>query len=859
MPNPFGTTFESLESPSGPVVDSVHEAPYRRLIDLIDSDEGKLISLRAPRAGYGKTMLLSRLREKKKSSVTMIPIHLVDGRRIEGERVLEEVLTQLTETVSGTAGLTKIDLHARRLFAHGLIPMVYSGEVPSQDKDGALMSLRERPTEAFDFHNDAAAIAQWTKSQFEVLLPRLSTVLGKASGAATRDASYWISRLFDYATKGPGEPSRTGELVDAVFGPQSRFRSGAGFLDGLGSFLNLVTLVEPTVLVLDEVDGLSSDSDAALRVTSSLISLWEAAPRVSVVISVNDDVWESAFAPRLPLGLRDRLEDVVIRLKPLNFEEAKSLVKVRSGVDAERVIEKMDLGSDKHYPRAVLKAARDVWDEHDFDHKHLEPEISGAAVEGESSSEEVESGIKEFSSPVSNGPLLQESGGAGVPVAVAKPTRNYPPVVVKRVSLPKAFDVIRIRPSVEPSADHAASKSITSPQLQSAVSATGFSTEAPPSPDFENLTHMQRAENLAASSVNDGGVSARADHNGSPVGQPFGIVRPGQGGAQESPTAAEVSGVAPFVEHFSGLETSGSSHNVVSSSPFQAEISEKTADRASLPPPRVSQATPFDSPASEPVAASQKDFREAEMQRLGRAFSSKSPFDVTPTATPVSAEGMAAPLSAVSQTPSPFEASPQAEPVSSPTTVAFSQPEVPQAPSPFEVNSSSVAQTLAPAPAPAAPQAPSPFEVNSSSVAQTLAPTPAPAAPQALSPFEVNSSSVAQTPVPTPAPAAPQAPSPFEVNSPALASSPPAVPVFAAPVVPQISSPFEAGPSSPPVAQASSPSSGSAFAESSLGQGPSPFEANLAPQATQPQPKAPQADSDAIDELLRQFREHREG
>ena len=34
MPNPFGTTFESLESPAGPIVDSVHEIPYRRLIGL---------------------------------------------------------------------------------------------------------------------------------------------------------------------------------------------------------------------------------------------------------------------------------------------------------------------------------------------------------------------------------------------------------------------------------------------------------------------------------------------------------------------------------------------------------------------------------------------------------------------------------------------------------------------------------------------------------------------------------------------------------------------------------------------------------------------------------------------------------
>ncbi|MFT7173525.1 MAG: hypothetical protein ACI9NQ_001746, partial [Paracoccaceae bacterium] len=37
-----------------------------------------------------------------------------------------------------------------------------------------------------------------------------------------------------------------------------------------------------------------------------------------------------------------------------------------------------------------------------------------------------------------------------------------------------------------------------------------------------------------------------------------------------------------------------------------------------------------------------------------------------------------------------------------------------------------------------------------------------------------------------------------------------------------------------------------------------PFEANRAPQEAPRQPEAPKADSDAIDELLRQFREHRD-
>jgi hypothetical protein len=479
MPTPFGTAFESLESPAGPIVEAVHEAPYRRLSELIDSGEGQLISLRAPRAGYGKTMLLSRLREKKKGVMMFVPIHLSDGRRLEGEGILEELLIQLTETVSGAAGLTRLDLHVRRLFAHGLLPLVYSGEVPSRDKDGALSSLRERPTEAFDFHHEGAAIAQWTKNQFEILSPRLSSVLSKSSGASSRDTSYWIELFFNYAIRTPNELNRTSELMETVFGRESRFRSGTGYLDRLGSFLNLITLVEPVVLLLDEVDGLSSDSDAALRATSCLVSLWESAPRTSVVLSVNDDVWQSAFAPRLPLGLQDRLEDVVIRLDELTQEEARLLVTVRAGDEAEKVLTQIDFNSGGLYPRGVLKAAREAWERWEKVGKetdHTTPEVVQASqVEmgspGKANNQEV----------VADPSIKLDSFGFTEPLRPA-----YPPQVVRRAALPRKFNVQRIRQSPSAIVDFASPAAIVPPAVVEFNPDPAPTPEAPTLPELAN-------------------------------------------------------------------------------------------------------------------------------------------------------------------------------------------------------------------------------------------------------------------------------------------------------------------------------------------------------------------------------------
>ena len=60
-----------------PLVENLHGDKFDQLKELISGREGVLVSLRAPRAGYGKTMLLSRLREKlRANSVTVSYTHL---------------------------------------------------------------------------------------------------------------------------------------------------------------------------------------------------------------------------------------------------------------------------------------------------------------------------------------------------------------------------------------------------------------------------------------------------------------------------------------------------------------------------------------------------------------------------------------------------------------------------------------------------------------------------------------------------------------------------------------------------------------------------------------------------------------
>lgn len=361
MPNPFDSIFELFGRRRAAINDGIHQRQFEELVELIKNPTGHLINLRAPRAGYGKTMLLSRLQESAKGSFLFVPVRLADGRSADPLIILEDLLTQLCEDLPGGGGLTRLDIITRQLFSKALAPMVYSGEVPCQDREGAYTSLRDRPVEAFDFHYEEAAIAQWCRQQFDILGPRLANELHSQSGAGNSESFFWVHQFFGYASQTPGQGNRLNSVMNAVFNDERHFRTKSNSQESLSALLNILGLVESVVLVLDEVEGLASDPDSALRAATFLSGLWEANPKLDVILSVNDDVWDSSFKARLPMGLRDRYEDTIIRLEELNEDEARKLITHRAGAMGEQIWSRMSQNKLEFYPRFLLKEARQHW------------------------------------------------------------------------------------------------------------------------------------------------------------------------------------------------------------------------------------------------------------------------------------------------------------------------------------------------------------------------------------------------------------------------------------------------------------------------------------------------------------------
>lgn len=441
MNNPFTSNFESFEGPISPLVETLHGAEFDQLKELITGDDGVLISLRAPRAGFGKTMLLSRLREEIQTVSWIVPVELSADLRIEEKNILGRILDQLTTVLSGKKNLSGLDFCMRRLLAHALISLVESGEVPSPNRTESLRSLRERPEEVFDFQNESAAVAQWVKAQFSALSPRLVSVIGQSCGGVTGDLSHWFSALSRYAMIPIEKRVRNRNLLQEVLGKGGLLQTGSGSHGALTSLLKLITATENVVLVVDEMDGLFGDSEAALRVANSLIAIRQAASRTKVIFSVNDDVWESAFARRIPLGMQDRFEDHVIRLKPLDEEGVMALLKVRHLGAAGELRQKIQLDGNSLYPRAVLWAARDVWVERVL----LDERQSGSSGNpGTSSIKNKDIGFAEVPPEKLVETDLTESGKPDLPFAVPKVKIKYPPKPVQKVAIPRRYMVERI-------------------------------------------------------------------------------------------------------------------------------------------------------------------------------------------------------------------------------------------------------------------------------------------------------------------------------------------------------------------------------------------------------------------------------
>ena len=359
--HPFQLLFETLGRVPAAHAESVNRRAYENLSDILTvpvEKAGRCILLRAPRAGHGKTHLLSRIQHYLGSTHEFIPLHPAFGCRIDAASVTDDALRRLVRPLPASGGLCVLDLVTRRLFAIALQPLVASGEVPCQDRDGALTALRNRPIETFDFHHPNAVTAHWARENFEVLGQRLSLELAQRCELPVREVAFWVDALFRFAATPVENSGRVRALAESVHAGNPADNEA---MERLESLLGLLSLLMRVVLVADDLEGFSADESAALRLAAFLGSLRQSVERLDVILSLNQDIWHSAFLPRLSGGLADRLSEVVIELEPLTESEMTSLLDSRVPGLGNRVLERIDVASAGTHARGLIRAAGMAW------------------------------------------------------------------------------------------------------------------------------------------------------------------------------------------------------------------------------------------------------------------------------------------------------------------------------------------------------------------------------------------------------------------------------------------------------------------------------------------------------------------
>lgn len=401
--NPFNQLFETIGQDSSACTDAINSEAYERVRDILEQafarQRGAQILLKAPRAGFGKTHLIQRLSQSF-SDVSFVPISLVGGQRLTAHSVTEEVVTYLLSPLPAGGGLTHLDLITRRVFAASLIPLVSAGEVPCDDRETAVQALKNAPVESFDFHHEQALTAHWAWENFPVLGPRLALQAARIYGTSQRDANFWVQQLFEYATTSTNLPLRNTDLIQRVAEAYDSTSEVTG-MERLSALLALVTGHSGVVLVIDETEALSSSPSEGLALAGFIQSLRQHAVRASVILSVNGDVWETGFQPRLPGGLKDRLCENVVSLKPMTESEVRTLVSERGGRHSEKIIDGVLELDGVWYARRVTRRAGELWA--DLEQAAETEEESGAQSEQTHRSESGADGGMEAVTPMPSG------------------------------------------------------------------------------------------------------------------------------------------------------------------------------------------------------------------------------------------------------------------------------------------------------------------------------------------------------------------------------------------------------------------------------------------------------------------------
>ncbi|OYW73787.1 MAG: hypothetical protein B7Z37_20230 [Verrucomicrobia bacterium 12-59-8] len=337
-----------------------------------------LLLLTAPRAGYGKTHLLGRLAAAANGQVVLVPLAFRLEDTIGISAVAVRGLESMARAETAREGWTKLREACAGVCAVLVRRLIENGTLPCANPEQAVRVLNGDPVEIFDEKGSARLIGDWVR-RFEGQLRKPMTEQAmKRVPAIPAALESWVDAMLNHALD--GGMSRMA-VLRALAADESN--------EGPVTWLRLLGLWRPVVLLVDHLDAYYRNPEAGLRIASLLLDMSEM-DGVHVVLSLNQDVWQATFGHHLPSAMEDRLTTAQMLLRGINENEAGTLLRLRlqyaripadmvrdftSFLDVKRYFLGRPLGSVS--ARTFLRHAAKQWD---FFQQTLAAPIAPAAI-----------------------------------------------------------------------------------------------------------------------------------------------------------------------------------------------------------------------------------------------------------------------------------------------------------------------------------------------------------------------------------------------------------------------------------------------------------------------------------------------
>jgi len=325
-------------------------------------DHGRIRMVHSPRAGFGKSHFIAQVLSDAVQKY-VLPISF----NCENSPTWQELFNQSINCLSHNQDnekLSALSETARMVFAELVGELVLLGIVPSKNPEIAKRGLQDNYLSMFDLKQPGSPIVQWFMENFNALSLPLSDELRrrtKLDGSASR---FWIEFLYRHES---GDLDSVSRATSNLTSHEARER--------MREISLLISRCRPLVIIFDNLDSFQDDNEGAAKAAYIFSEISRIGIAALTIIAINDDVWQSSFAEKIPNAISDRITDGRLHLQGISIDCARALLTERMHVQPgnqgqqEKLFSAINLeaiygarqGADLS-PRELLRLAATAWE-----------------------------------------------------------------------------------------------------------------------------------------------------------------------------------------------------------------------------------------------------------------------------------------------------------------------------------------------------------------------------------------------------------------------------------------------------------------------------------------------------------------